>query len=569
MDRVKATIARLLVLALTIGLITGGANGEALAKKPKLSVKKVTVVKGKKKKVTVKNAKKYKISWKIKNKKTATCKKSGRYGVTVKAKKVGKTTLICTCKRGKKTKKLKCPVIVKDKESKKTESTPTKSPTPSTSASAAPSSSATAPATATPTAPASATPVPASKVQSIKEAYAGDIANIGTCLRYNQTWGSDGKQMQDKALMELVDHHFNSVTLENEMKPEAILGSQQATLITKAEAEKLGYYLDGYSEEQVPKLNLDNVFGAMEAAKANGLRMRAHTLMWHQQTPSWFFHEGYDETKPLVDKDTMNARLEFFVRTMVSQVCAKEKAMGCEVGDVVYCWDVVNEYIHRSNAPTGSSWVSVYGDMGLKPTYVKDAFRYAYDELKKVNAQDKVTLFFNDYDTYFNVDDEIAVLNFINEDEKICGGMGMQSHVDIKRPTIEQYKAALEAFLKTGLEVQITELDITINFDTDDSNGRNPSYGYRSEGETDADQAAYTAEFMKMVVEANRNRDKAVSPKGITGITMWGIYDTISWRSQCKPLFFTRSRVKNPETNRYEYVITPKPSFYSFIEAVK
>ena len=33
----------------------------------------------------------------------------------------------------------------------------------------------------------------------------------------------------------------------------------------------------------------------------------------------------------------------------------------------------------------------------------------------------------------------------------------MQSHVDIKRPTLEEYGNALKAFINAGLEVQITE----------------------------------------------------------------------------------------------------------------
>lgn len=553
MYKVKAGAARLLVLAMVLGMVpvNSGTEIEA-AKKPKLSKTKVTIEKGKKKKITVKNAKKYKISWKVKKKSIASFKKSGKYAVNLTAKKAGKTTLTCTLKKGKKKKTLKCTVTVTDKKIDTKSSTPTPvvpTPTPNTGL--------------------SATPTPTPNLPSIKKAYAGLVDNIGTCLTYDQAWGDNGQQMQDKKIMDIVDTHFNSFTLENEMKPESLLGSQMATLISKEEAQKRGYCLDNYKEEQVPLLDLESVFGAMAVAKEHGIRMRAHTLLWHQQTPSWFFKKGYDNDGEIVDKETMNARLEFFVRTVVSQVCAKEKEMTGEVGSLVYCWDVVNEYVHRSNAPGTASWVDVYGDMGLEPSYVKDAFRYAYDELTKVGAQDKVTLFYNDYDTYFSVDDEIALVNFINRDEKqkICGGIGMQSHVDIKRPTIEQYKTALDAFLKTGLEVQITELDITINFDTDDTDGRTPTFAYRNEHETNEEQAAYTKELMKVIVDAQKNRDKAVNPKGITGITMWGVYDGLSWRKDCKPLFFERKRVKNEEKQRYEYHIMPKPSFYAFVQA--
>ena len=569
MQKVKACVARFLVFALALGIAPISADYEAqAAKKPTLSTKKVSIVKGKKKKVTVKNAKKYKVSWKVKNKKIATAKKKGKYGVQLTAKKVGKTTLTCTLKKGKTKKTLKCSVQVTEKKSNTATPTPTPilvgEPTP------APTSTATATATATATPEPTIEPTATPEPQSMKEAYEGLIDNIGTCLAYNQTWNGR-KEMQDAATMELVDYHFNSFTLENEMKPESVLGSQAPTLISKAEAEGLGYYLEGYEETKVPQLNLDNVFGAMTVAKAHGIRMRAHTLLWHQQTPAWFFHEDYDTSAPVVDEETMNARLEFFVRTMVSQVCAKEKELAGEVGSIVYAWDVVNEYVHRSNAPSSTTWVDVYGDMELEPSYVKDAFRYAYDELKKEGAEEKVTLFYNDYDTYFSVEDEIALVEFINEgeDANICGGIGMQSHVDIRRPTIEEYKTALEAFLNTGLEVQITELDITINFDTDDSNDKEPSFSYKNEGETDEDQAEFTRDFMKMILDVHKNRDTAVSPKGLTGITIWGIYDSNSWRSQCKPLFFTRQRVKNEATGRYEYVIQPKPSFYAFVDAPK
>lgn len=555
MQKVKAGVASLLVFSLALGMVPMGTNKVQAAKKPKLSTKKVTIEKGKKKRVTVKNAKKYKVSWKIKNKKIVSGKKKGNYAVVVTGKKVGKTTLTFTLKKGSKKSILKCSVKVKKAKAANV---------PLITSSAAP-----APTPKSTTSP-TPTQTPVSDMASMKKAYQGLVDNIGTCLTYNQGWGSHPEQLQDKKTMELVDQQFNSFTLENEMKPDFVLGNQ-VNLISKQEAEKLGYSLNNYKETQVPVLNLENVFGAMEIAKKKGLRMRAHTLLWHQQTPTWFFKTGFSDAGQVVDKETMNARLEFFVRTVVSQVCAKEKELTGEAGSLVYCWDVVNEYIHRAKNPNEVSWTNVYGDMGLEPSYVKDAFRFAYDELKKAGIQDKVTLFYNDYDTYFSVDDEIALINFINkgEPEKICGGMGMQSHVDIRRPTVEQYKTALEAFLKTGLEVQITELDITINFDTDDTDGREPTFLYRNEKETDEDQAAFTKDLMKVIVEAQRNRDKLVNPKGITGITVWGINDGVSWRSDCKPLFFTKKRTKNTQTGRYEYKLQPKPSFYAFVDAPK
>ena len=579
MKQMKSVLARVLVAAMVLGMLPmGQASESGAAAKVKLSAKKLTITKGKTKKLSVKNAKKYKVSWKVKSKKTATIKKSGKYGVKVTGKKAGKTTITCTLKKGKKSKKLTCKVVVENKKAVAPTQTPKATPvntpvvtpkaTPSATPSATPVNTPVVTPKATPSATPSATPEPTTP--AMKEIFKGVIDNVGTCLTYNQSWGNEPKQMQNSNTMAFVDKNFNSFTLENEMKPDNMLSSH--TLLSVADAKTAGYVIsDDYNEANVPQLNLATIEGVLKIAKEHNIRMRAHTLMWHQQTPTWFFKEGYQDDGEVVDEATMNARLEFFVRTIVRYVMDKEIELTGEAGSIVYAWDVVNEYIHRSNSSTNPTWTSVYGDLGLQPTYVKAAFEFAYDELKKKNVQDKVTLFYNDYDTYFSVDDEIALINYINEGEeaKICGGMGMQSHVDIRRPTLEEYGKALDAFLAAGLEVQITELDITINFDTDDTNGRTPSYQYKNEGETNDDQAAFTKDFIKLIADKQKNRDKNVSPKGITGITVWGISDYSSWRSSCKPLFFTRVRKKDPETGKYVYDYAPKPSYNAMIEALK
>ena len=568
MRKTKVVLAKVLSAAMVISSFAGvqGITSEAAAK-PKLSKKRVSITVGKTKKNTEKNAKKNKVKWKMKSKKIASFKKSGKYAVKVKAKKAGKTTLTATIKKGKKTKKLVCKITVK-KNSPKVTKTPVNTPT--TSPSNVPKT------TAVPTA--TATAKPQDTTPAMKEIFKGVIDNVGTCLTYNQTW-NNRKEMQDASTMEFVDKNFNSFTLENEMKPDNMLNKK--TTISVADAKAKGYVIsDDYKESTVPELTLETIDGVLAIAKQHNIRMRAHTLMWHQQTPPWFFKKNYDDEEAVVDEATMNARLEFFVRTVMRYTMQKEKELTGEVGSIVYAWDVLNEYIHRSNAAEAATWVSVYGDMGLKPTYVKAAFEYAYDELKRENVQDKVTLFYNDYDTYFSVDDELALISYINEGEKakICGGIGMQSHVDIKRPTLEEYGNALKAFINAGLEVQITELDITINFDTDDTDGRTPSYGYKNEKETDADQAAFTKDFIKQIVDIQKNlqknRDKNKSLKGITGITVWGISDQTSWRGSCRPLFFTRKnvgRVKDETTGKYKpvYTYVPKKSYEAMIEALK
>lgn len=567
----KRLVAGVLAVTMCVTIVGTGLTAEAAAK-PKLSTKSVSLKAGKSKKIKVKNAKNAKVSWKSKNKKVATVKKSGKLAAKVTAKGKGSTTITCKVKKGKKTTSLTCKVRVSaaDSNAIQTEQpSPAQSTAPTTSPSAAPATVAptnqptsqptteptsqpTTEPTSTPTTKPTPTPAPVI-TDSIVKSYEGIFDYMGTCINYNG-W-QQGKQLQDAATLKFVKEQFNSITLENEMKPDAVLGGT-AKIITKEEAEALGYVIpESYTEEEIPKLNFDTLDSVLEVANENGLKMRAHTLMWHQQTPSWFFTTNYaggEVTTP----ETMDARIEFYVRTVMTHMMEKEKELTGEAGSIIYAWDVVNEYIHRSNAPMENTWVSVYGDMEMEPSYVKKAFKEAYDMLKAYEVQDKVTLFYNDYDTYFNADDVVALVNFINEgeDANICGGIGMQSHVDIKRPLLEEYGAALDKFLATGLEVQVTELDVTINFHTD---GSSPSYSYRDEGETDDEQAVYVKELMELIVSKQKNRDQTVNPKGITGITLWGLYDKISWRSECSPLLFNKG------------INDPKASFYEFVEVGK
>lgn len=374
-------------------------------------------------------------------------------------------------------------------------------------------------------------------LDSIKDTYKDIFQYMGTCANY-YGYGAKKDQLTTPKLVNFIKKQFNSITLENEMKPDAVLGNKN--LITVEQAKNLGYYIpDNYPETKVPKLNLDTVDATLKFCADNNVKMRAHTLMWHQQTPSWFFTKDNYSGSGVTTSDVMDARLEFYVRTVMNHVMDKEEELTGKAGSLVYAWDVTNEYIHRTNEPTEQSWMDVYGNMKLQPSYVKKAFTLAYEELEKRGLQDQVTLFYNDYNEYDCADDIVELVKFINSDKKVCGGIGMQSHLTgPDNPTIDLYAEALDKFLATGLEIQVTELDAEV-----DSNDLE-------------DQAAYMKSIMETIVTKQLNRDKNVNPKGITGVTIWGLYDTCSWRSNI-PLLFASG------------INDPKPSFYAFLEAAK
>ena len=374
---------------------------------------------------------------------------------------------------------------------------------------------------------------------SIKDTYSGIFERMGNVVSYNTSW-NNGYQMQNDDTMKFVKHHFNSYTLENELKPAQILSDWSGT-ISVSEAKKLGYVIpDGYTESTVGKLNFDSVDKILEIANQYGLQMRGHVMQWHQQTSTRFFKEGYSSSGANVSKEVMDKRLEFYIRSVMKHVMDKEKSLTGKAGSLVYCWDITNEYTHRTSDPAATSWMDVYGDMGLKPTYVKKAYEVAYDELKQYGLQKDITLFYNDYNEYDVADEIVELINYINEGEeaKICGGIGMQSHITVNYPSLEKYGTAVDKFLATGLQVQVTELDIGIE-----------------DGQTEEDLANHYSDIMKLLISKQENRDKSVNARGITGVTVWGLYDAISWRKPTSCLLFGES------------LEDPKPAFYSFLEA--
>ena len=374
---------------------------------------------------------------------------------------------------------------------------------------------------------------------SIKATYNGIFERMGNVLSYNTSW-NDGYQMQSDETMKFVKHHYNSYTLENELKPAQILSDWSGT-ISVSEAKKLGYVIpDGYTESTVGKLNFDSVDKILEIANQYGLQMRGHVMQWHQQTSTRFFKEGYSSSGANVSKEVMDKRLEFYIRSVMKHVMDKEKSLTGKAGSLVYCWDITNEYTHRTNDPAATSWMDVYGNMGLKPTYVKKAYEIAYDELKQYGLQEDVTLFYNDYNEYDVADEIVELINYINEGEeaKICGGIGMQSHITVNYPSLEKYGTAVDKFLATGLQVQVTELDIGIE-----------------DGQTEEDLANHYSDIMKLLISKQENRDKSVNARGITGVTVWGLYDTISWSKPTSCLLFGSG------------LDDPKAAFYSFIDA--
>ena len=109
----------------------------------------------------------------------------------------------------------------------------------------------------------------------------------------------------------------------------------------------------------------------------------------------------------------------------------------------------------------------------------------------------------------------------------------MQSHLDVMWPNVTQYLKAVESFANKGYEIQITELDVTLNM-----------LGNQN---TEEERLVYWQELMEGLIA------KKKAGANITAFVVWGLYDDISWRKQYTPLLFSESYYDKKEA--YDIVI--------------
>ena len=295
--------------------------------------------------------------------------------------------------------------------------------------------------------------------------------------------------------MKLVKAQFNSFTSENDMKPMFFLDGHAC----KKDPQKY---------DLAPALTFDNAIPYLKFAKESGIPMRGHTLVWHNQTPKWFFHKGYNETNGLADKETMLARLESYIKGVLGFV--NENYPG-----IIYAWDVVNEAIDEGDFRP-SLWYKICG-----ADFIFKAFEFA-----RKYAAPGVALFYNDYETMQVWKRDLIISKILKPliERGTIDGMGMQSHLLMDHPGLDEYRTALEMYGALGLQIQMTELDIHNN-DPSDESMHSLALRYR--------------DFFEIFLNAKKS-----GKANITAVTFWDLTDAHTWlsgfrRETSYPLLFT------------------------------
>lgn len=366
-------------------------------------------------------------------------------------------------------------------------------------------------------------------VPSIYETYKDQFDYFGLVCGYE--YGLKNSEVQ-KGLKK----HANSYTAENEFKTGFMMGDiNKDTPLTKFTAS------NGLTIDVPSTLNgftrMDEI---LTICKKNGLKMRGHVLLWHVEITDNFFAENYNATlngeliNNLVDKDTMTARQEWYIKTMLEHVTAWEKKNN-DGNHVVWAWDIVNEamaddashtnYLRGSTSNTknkspennGSRWYQIYES----DEYIINAFRFA-----TAYAPKDVKLCYNDYSTYLNYWGDSdnawktdAICTTIDRIQNAAAAtvngksvkpridaMGMQSHVTVSWPGPEGYETAVKRFLEKGIDIHVTELDFP--------------------AATQSESSTCYGDYFKML---QKYGNKSESKNKISCVTIWGINNKDSW----------------------------------------
>ena len=273
----------------------------------------------------------------------------------------------------------------------------------------------------------------------------------------------------------LVVKQFNSLTAENAMKMGPIHPKENEY-----------YWKDADS--------------IVAFAQRHNMKMRGHTLLWHNQTPDWLFKDANGNT---VSKEVLLQRLKDHITTVVSRYKGK-----------IYAWDVVNEAISdkRDEYLRSSPWQQIIGE-----EYIAKAFQWAHE------ADPDALLFYNDYNEISPVKRAkiIRLIKSLQSKGVPIHGVGLQAHWAVNEPSRTQLDSTLQDFSELGLPIHITEMDISVYAKEHDARERRPE---------DAN-AAFTSEREQQQIEVYKNSFELFRKykEHIKSVTFWNISERYSW----------------------------------------
>jgi len=315
----------------------------------------------------------------------------------------------------------------------------------------------------------------------------------------------------------VVEKHFSSITPENDMKWERI-------------------------HPQPGKYNFSLPDFLVDLGEKKQMFVVGHTLVWHNQTPDWVFH---DEQGNLVSRDTLLARMRDHIFTVMTRYRGK-----------VHGYDVVNEALTDQGGLRESLWHKIIGE-----DYIEHAFRFAHE------ADPEAELYYNDFSLANPSKREgcIQLVKSLQSRGIHIDGVGMQGHYDMSDPDVKELEKSIVSYSELGVKVMITELDISVLPWPELAPGAEVKgrFNYRPEldpykenfpDSAQEEQAERYADIFRVFV---KHADK------ISRVTFWGVNDGTSWKNN----FPVRGRTDFPLLFDRHYLC--KPAFHAVIATAK
>ncbi len=347
-----------------------------------------------------------------------------------------------------------------------------------------------------------------SDVQPLKSAFKAKFL-LGTALNYP---APQGKAPLD---VDIATSHFSAFTPANSMKPDAL--QRVEGKFTFADGDRL-----------------------VEIAEKCGATPIGHVLVWHEQTPAWFF-QGPDGLP--VSRDLALARMRKHIATVVGHYKGRVKQ-----------WDVVNEAVSDTPGETlrQTPWLKAIG-----LDYIAEAFRAAHE------ADPDAILIYNDYniELAYKRPKALQLLKSLLDQKVPINAVGIQCHWRLDSPDIAEVEQSIEQYAAIGLKVMITEMDIGVL--PTKYQGADISKTETMTPEQQAVMNPYAAGLPDAVARTHATRyrqafEMFLRHKDVIGrVTLWGTHDSDSWLNN----FPVRGRTDYPLL--FDRQGLPKPAFFA------
>jgi endo-1,4-beta-xylanase len=286
----------------------------------------------------------------------------------------------------------------------------------------------------------------------------------------------------DAAYRARIAREFSTVTAENAMKWESVEPTR-------------GTYRWTDSDE------------LLAFARQHRMRVRGHTLVWHNQLPAW-----------LTGGTFTNSELRQILRQHITTEVHHFRGR-------VWHWDVVNEAFDEDGTLRDTVWLRALG-----PDYLADAFRWAHA------ADPTARLFYNDYNIEAvgpKSDAVYALVKRLRAEGVPIHGVGFQGHETVSwaPPTL---RANLARFDALGVRTAITEADVRMTL---------PADGTKLQAQAAGFSALLNACLLTRRCES---------------FTLWGFTDRYSW----VPGWFAGQGAATP----LDQNLAPKPAWSAMRE---